>query len=134
MDETETDVLYDKNGEAGSFLTDHPFLCLTGTISEDTEAGLHDVSRRVIKLFRFVGGVIEEQYDDNHQSEGKADTGRNEKQADRVDRNGAQGERERQWELRKLRHINLELYHQIGDLLRIKLQVLDAIERKKWRS
>jgi len=28
-----------------------------------------------------------------------------------------------------LRHINLELYHQIGDFLRIKLQVLDAIER-----
>jgi hypothetical protein len=131
MDETETDVLYDKNGKAGLFLTDHPFLCLTGTIFEDTEAGLHDVSRRVIKLFRFVGGVIEEQYDDNRQSEGKADTGRNEKQADRVDRNGAQGERERQWELRKLRHINLELYHQIGDLLRIKLQVLDALERIK---
>jgi hypothetical protein len=130
MDETETDVLYDKNGEAGSFLTDHPFHCLTGTIFEETEAGLHDVSRRVIKLFRFVGGVIEEQYDDNHQSR-KADTGRNEKQADRADRNGAQGERERQWELRKLRHINLELYHQIGDLLRIKLQVLDAIERIK---
>jgi hypothetical protein len=131
MDEAETDVLYDKNGEAGSFLTDHPFLCLTGTIFEDTEAGLHDVSRRVIKLFRFVGGVIEEQYDDNHQSEGKADTGRNEKQADRADRNEAQGERERQWQLRKLRHINLELYRQIGDLLRIKLQVLDAIERIK---
>jgi hypothetical protein len=126
MDETEADVLYDKNGEAGSFLTDHPFLCLTGTIFEDTEAGLHDVSRRVIKLFRFVGGVIEEQYHDNRQSEGKADTGRNEKQADRADRNGAQGERERQWELRKLRHINLELYHQIGDLLRIKLQVLSS--------
>jgi hypothetical protein len=131
MDETETDVLYDKNGEAGSFLTDHPFLCLTGTIFEDTEAGLHDVSRRVIKLFRFVGGTLEELYDDNRQSEGKADTGRNEKQADRADRNGAQGERERQWELCKLRHINLELYHQIGDLLRIKLQVLDAIERIK---
>jgi hypothetical protein len=30
-----------------------------------------------------------------------------------------------------LRHINLELYQQIGDLLRIKLQVLDAIERIK---
>jgi len=80
-------------------------------------------------LFRFVGGVIEQQYDDTDQSEGKAETGRNEKQADRADRNGAQGEREREWQLRKLRHINLELYHQIGDFLRIKLQVLDAIER-----
>ena len=30
-----------------------------------------------------------------------------------------------------MRKINLELYHQIGDLLRIKLQVLDAIERIK---
>jgi hypothetical protein len=90
-----------------------------------------DVSRRVTKLFRFVGGVIEQQYDDDDQSEGKADTGRNEKQADRADRNEAQGDRERQWQLRKLRHINLELYHQIGDLLRIKLQVLDAIERTK---
>ena len=120
MEESEEDVVYDENGEAGSFLTDHPLLCLTGTIFEDTEVGLQDVSRRVIKLFRFVGGVIEELYDDNR----KADAGRNEKQAERADRN-------KQWQLRKLRHTNLELYHRIGDLLRIKLQVVDAIERIK---
>jgi hypothetical protein len=127
MEESEADVLYDENGEAGSFLTDHPFLCLTGTVFEDTEAGLHDVSRRVIKLFRFVGGVLEDLYDDNR----KADKGRHEKQAERADQNKAQRERERQWQLRKLRHTNLELYHRIGDLLRIKLQVVDAIERIK---
>ena len=107
MGESEADVLYDENGEAGSFLTDHPFLCLIGTVFEDTEAGLHYVSRRVIKLFRFVGGVIEELYDGNDQSEAKADTGRNEKQADRADRNEAQAERERQWQLRNRAFTNL---------------------------
>ena len=131
MEESETDVLYDANGEAGSFLTKHPLLCLTGNIFEETEAGLHNVSGQVTKLFRFVGGVIEQQYDGNDQTEGKADAGRNKKRVDRAGRNEAQGDRERQWLLRKLRHINLELYHQIGDLLRIKLQVLDAIERIK---
>jgi hypothetical protein len=126
MKRSETDVLYDANGEAGSFLTQHPLLCLTDTIFEDTEAGLHDVSTRVTKLCRFVGGLTEEQYY-NDQNEAEAKTGR--KQADRADRNEAQRDRERQWQLRKLRNINLELYHQIGDLLRIKLQVLDVIER-----
>ena len=48
---------------------EHPLLCYRH-IFEDTEVGLQDVSRRVIKLFRFVGGVLEEQYDDD-QSEGK---------------------------------------------------------------
>jgi hypothetical protein len=51
MEETETDVLYDENGEAGSFLTGHPFLCLNGTIFEDTEAALHEVSGRVTNCF-----------------------------------------------------------------------------------
>ena len=51
MKRSETDVLYDANGEAGSFLTQHPLLCLTDTIFEDTEAGLHDVSRRVTNCF-----------------------------------------------------------------------------------
>ena len=40
MKRSETDVLYDANGEAGSFLTQHPLLCLTDTIFEETEAGL----------------------------------------------------------------------------------------------
>ena len=44
MKKSKTDVLYDANGEAGSFLTKHPLLCLTGNIFEETEAGLHNVS------------------------------------------------------------------------------------------
>jgi hypothetical protein len=131
MEKSKADVVYDENGEAGSFLTDNPFICLTGTIFEDTEAGLHDVSRRVIKLFRFVGGVIEEQYDGDDESEEELESGQNEKQADRADRNDAHGERERQWQLSKLRHINLQLYNQIGDLLQLKLQVVGTIERIK---
>jgi hypothetical protein len=131
MKRSKTDVPYDANGEAGSFLTKHPLLCLTGNIFEETEAGLHNVSKRVTKLSRFVGGVIEQQYDGDDQSEGKADTGRNKKRVDGADRNETQGDREREWQLRKLRQINSELYHQIGDLLAIKLQVLDVIERIK---
>jgi hypothetical protein len=131
MKRSKTDVLYDANGEAGSFLTKHPLLCLTGNIFEETEAGLHNVSGRVTKLLRFVGGVIEQQYDGSDQGEEKAETGRNEKQARRANRNETEGDREREWQLRKLRHINVELYHQIGDLFRIKLQVLDVIERIK---
>ncbi len=52
------------------------------------------------------------------------------KQADAANRE-AQADKQRQWQLRKLRHINVELYHRVGELLRIKLQVVDAIERIK---
>jgi hypothetical protein len=107
----------DENGEAGSFLTPHPFLSLTGNIFDETEAALHDISKRIKKLSHFVGDAVVGQHDCDELNDSKTD--RQQKQADR----------QRQWQLGKLRHINGELYHQIGDMLRIKLEVLDAIER-----
>ena len=108
-----------ENGEAGSFLTPHPILSLTGNIFEETEIALHHISKRVKKLFHFAGAAVTGQYDHEEENDRKADTQQN------------AADRQRQWQLRKLRHINLQLYHQIGDLLKIKLQVLDAIERLK---
>jgi hypothetical protein len=37
------------------------YLALIGNIFEETQTDLHDVSRRVTKLFHFVGGVIADQ-------------------------------------------------------------------------
>jgi hypothetical protein len=49
MKKSTTDVLYDANGEAGSFLTKQPFLCLIGNIFEETEAALNCGSATVVK-------------------------------------------------------------------------------------
>ncbi len=92
---------------------------MTGNIFEETEIALHNISKRVKKLFHFAGAAVTGQYDHEEENDRKADRQQN------------PADRERQWQLQKLRHINLELYHQIGDLLKIKLQVLDAIERAK---
>ena len=77
MKRSETDVLYDANGEAGSFLTQHPLLCLTDTIFEDTEAGpARCFDAQITNSFRFVGGSQREQRNYNDQNEAEAKTGR----------------------------------------------------------
>jgi hypothetical protein len=117
MNKTKGNVHFNQNREPGSFLSHHLSLSLIGNVYEETQADLRDISRQITKLLHFVGCAIGEQYDHDEQRE------------ELVDKN--RGKTERQWQLRKLRHINLELYHQIGDLLGIKLQVIDAIERQK---
>lgn len=42
-----------------------------------------------------------------------------------------QADQRRRWRLSKLQQLNWELYDQIGDMLQVKLQVIDAIERLK---
>jgi hypothetical protein len=128
----DSDVIVTENGEAGSFLTIGPFYSLTGSVLEETEAGLHEISRRLTKLFRFVGGAIGERYDTDPEVDGEADK-KSEGRAEKV-QNGRDWDRDRKWQLGKLRYINVELYHQIGAMLEIKLEVLDAIERLKMAN
>src|ERR1700758_2048292 len=52
-----------EDGEAGSFLTSHPVLSLTGDIFEEAEAALHHISKRVKRLFHFAGAAVVGQYD-----------------------------------------------------------------------
>jgi hypothetical protein len=65
------------------------------------------------QLVHFVGGVIDEDEDEGR------------------DASREQADQRRRWRLRKLKHLNRKLYDQIGDMLQVKLQVIDAIERLK---
>jgi hypothetical protein len=104
----------DFDGEVpGSFLTYDPWHRLIGSIFEDSQIELHKVSKRMARLLHFVGGVIDEDEDEGR------------------DASREQADQRRQWRLSKLKHLNRELYEQIGDMLQVKLQVIDAIEHLK---
>ena len=99
-----------KQDKTGRCFEDNPWQRLIPSIFEGTQAQLHSASKRLTKLLHFVGGVIGgDDFDEFLQSKEYLGI--------------------RQWYLARLKHLNRELYRQIGDMVQIKLAVADAIER-----
>jgi hypothetical protein len=88
---------------------DNPWQRLIPSIFEGTQAKLDRTSKRLTKLLHFVGGVFEDDHDAYFESKEYLGL--------------------RAWYLARLKHLNQELYRQLGDMVQIKLAVADALER-----
>jgi hypothetical protein len=99
------------SGEAGSFLTPNPWSSLDGNVLEESKDKLYLVSRRIEKLSRFAGEIFED--GDGYDVDALTDSDNDH-------------DVRRKWKIKRLRHLNVQLYHLIGSLLGVKTNTRDA--------
>jgi hypothetical protein len=98
------------------FSTPSPWFSLDGNILEETKDKLYFISRRIEKLSRYAGEIFED--GDGYDIDALADSDDDD-------------DVRWKWEIKRLRHLNVQLYHLIGSLLGVKKEVLDSLERLK---
>jgi hypothetical protein len=85
---------------------------LAARIFQETQIQLSEVSQKLVKLVYVVGGMI------NRHSHG-------------VYREWEAAELDRRWQLVELKDLSRELYQQVGAVMEVKFELIDAIERLK---
>jgi hypothetical protein len=78
----------------------------------ETQIQLFELSEKIVRSFWSVGGII------NRHSYAVA-------------KKWQDAERDRQWQLAELKDLSRELHEQIGAVVEVKFELLDAIERLK---